>query len=91
MYDSIQLAFSALSGATLFIVTQRKFNGQKKIIIFVVSFVVGIFGAETTLALTEFIIGYNLIESRYIGAFICSSLVVSVMIKIINFIDTHKY
>ncbi|KAB0559798.1 putative holin [Pantoea stewartii] len=75
---------AALSGSLLFNISQKNFYGLKKFIVFMVSFSMGIVGAENVASILNAYLPAEISPSREIGAFICSSLIVTVIMNVIS-------
>jgi len=87
LYDSAITA--AFSGAAIFTLIQQTFYGRKKIIIFLVSFFMGVEGADTTVSLVGSYLSDAIHISRAMGAFVCSMLVVNIAMIVISRVGTY--
>lgn len=76
LYDSVIAA--AFSGAALYTLIQRNFDGRKKFIIFMTSFFMGIEGADTAVSLMDSYLPGSVHIGRSMGAFISSVLIVKI-------------
>ncbi|WP_244634731.1 putative holin [Erwinia persicina] len=77
------IIIASFSGAMLFTVTQRSFQGKKKAMAFTISFLMGNIGADTTAGLIKTYVPEHLSIGGEVGAFICSALIVTVAMQII--------
>ncbi|MVT06067.1 hypothetical protein CD006_26360 [Enterobacter sp. 10-1] len=84
---NLDVIIASLSGALVYILTQHHFDKGRQPFIFIVSFVMGIVGADTALMLVNNFIPSDFTGKRPVGAFLCSALAVTVMIKIIAYIE----
>ncbi|QOV56311.1 hypothetical protein CA266_23915 (plasmid) [Serratia marcescens] len=84
----LKVILSSLSGALVCILTQKRFNHHHRPVVFVVSFVMGIIGVDTTLEIIGIFAPDVFSDERAVGAFICSALVITVMINIIAMVDS---
>lgn len=87
-HTELKIIVSSLSGALVCIHTQQRFNRCHKPVAFFVSFVMGIIGADTTLEIISLFAPGIFSDERAIGAFVCSALVITVMINIIAWVDS---
>ncbi|MCP2124411.1 UNVERIFIED_ORG: hypothetical protein J2Y93_004569 [Pantoea agglomerans] len=89
-YSNIDLKVivSSLSGALVCINTQQRFNRCHRPVAFLVSFVMGIVGADTTLEIIGIFVPGIFTDVRAVGAFVCSALIITVMINIIARVDS---
>lgn len=88
IYNNIDLdvILASLSGALVYMLSHRHFDRIRQLVAFCVSFVMGIIGANFTMGLVRDFIPATFNDGRAIGAFLCSALVVTVVIKIIFYI-----
>lgn len=86
-YVKFDVVVASLSGALVYVLTQHHFEKNKQPFIFMVSFIMGIVGADTTLKLVNDFIPSDFTGERPFGAFLCSALTVTVIINIISHID----
>lgn len=84
-YGSVIVA--AFSGAAIFTLIQRNFYGRNKFIIFLISFFMGIEGADTTVSLVRSYFLDSIHIGRVVGAFLCSALIVKVAMIIISRVE----
>jgi len=75
---------ASLSGALLFNISQKNFYGLKKIVVFFVSFSMGLVGGENAASILREYLPAGISSGREIGAFICSSLIVTVVMNVIS-------
>ncbi|WP_052130656.1 putative holin [Erwinia typographi] len=75
---------AAFSGAMLFTIVQQTFHGINKLIVFVVSFLMGTEGADTALSLLKPYLPDGIHVGKEIGAFVCSAFIVSVAMSAIT-------
>lgn len=87
-HTDLKIIVSSLSGALVCIHTQQQFNRCHKPVAFFVSFVMGIIGADTTLEIIGLFSPGIFSDERAVGAFVCSALVITVMINIIDWVDS---
>lgn len=88
-YMDLDVAIASLSGSLIYILTQKEFDRVRQPVFFFVSFTMGIIGADITLVLVNrFIPDVFSNNERAIGAFLCSALVITTIIKIISFIES---
>ncbi|CAI1124565.1 putative holin [Serratia ficaria] len=80
---------AAFSGAMIFILVQRTFYGISRLIIFLVSFFMGIIGADTALSLVGPYFPDDFPMDRAAGAFICSALIVTVAMLVITRFENY--
>ncbi|HDT0662094.1 TPA: hypothetical protein QIB60_004799 [Enterobacter cloacae subsp. dissolvens] len=73
---------AALSGSLLFNISQKNFYGLKKFIVFFVSFSMGIVGGENAASILNACLPAEISPGRELGAFICSSLIVTVFMNV---------
>lgn len=80
---------ASLSGALLFIISQKKYHGITRVLMFFISFAMGILGADTTsLLLTQYLpVGMEIDKDT--GAFITSALVVTISIRFIDKVNNY--
>lgn len=87
LYGSEVIA--AFSGAMLFTIIQHTFKGMNKLIIFLVSFFMGIVGSDTTVSLAQQYLPEGIHMGREAGAFACSALIVTLSMLVITRIESH--
>lgn len=87
-HTDLKVIVSSLSGAMVCILTQQRFNRCQRPVAFFVSFVMGIIGADTTLEIIGIFVPGVFIGENAVGAFVCSALVITVMINIIAKVDS---
>jgi len=88
VHTDLKVIVSSLSGAMVCILTQQRFNHCHRPVAFFVSFVMGIVGADTTLEIIGMFVPGVFSDERAIGAFVCSALIITVMINIITRVDS---
>lgn len=81
---------AAFSGALLFTLVQHTFLGISRLLIFLVSFAMGVVGADTTLSLVRPILPDGALPGREAGAFICSALIVTVAMLVIGRVEKYR-
>lgn len=86
-FTNIDIVLSSFSGSLIYILSQHHFKRGNKPIVFFLSFIMGIIGSDATLILVREFIPSDLSGEQAVGAFICSSLVVTVIVRIISYID----
>lgn len=84
----LKIIVSSLSGALVCILSQQHLNCSHRPVAFFVSFVMGMIGADTTLEIIDIFIPGVFSDERAIGAFVCSALIITVMINIIGRVDS---
>lgn len=87
-HTDLKVVVSSLSGAMVCILTQQRFNRCHRPVAFFVSFVMGIIGADTTLEIIGMFVPGVFSDERAVGAFVCSALIITVMINIIARVDS---
>ncbi|BEM36218.1 hypothetical protein SME06J_49100 (plasmid) [Serratia marcescens] len=80
---------AAFSGAMVFILVQKIFYGVSRLIIFLVSFFMGIIGADTTLSFISSYFPDEFHMDTSAGAFICSALIVTVSMLVITRFENY--
>lgn len=82
----IQCDFSimvaSLCGALAWVMNQRYIDRKKKPVLFFISFVMGIFGADLALNIINTLTGYDLAGEKEVGAFFCSALIITFITKL---------
>ncbi|WP_148245175.1 putative holin [Enterobacter asburiae] len=89
LYGPVVIA--AFSGAMLFILLQHTFRGLNKLLVFLVSFFMGITGADTAVSLAQRYLPADIHMDRAVGAFLCSALIVSVAMTVISRVEHHRH
>lgn len=82
---------AAFSGASVFILTQKKYSGIHKIIAFMISFFMGVVGANTVSTLISQYLPGDLVVGDETGAFFTSALIVNLSIHLIDVIEIYFY
>lgn len=85
---TIEIIMASFSGSLVYILTQHHFDKYRQPFIFLVSFVMGIVGADSVLVLVNDFIPSDFTGERPVGAFLSSALTVTVIIKIIAYIES---
>jgi hypothetical protein len=80
---------ASFSGAMLFIVTQQTFKGKSRLSMFLISFLMGNIGADTTVDLVHHFFPDHPSMSPIAGAFICGALVVTVSMLVITRVESY--
>ncbi|CAH2926348.1 MAG: hypothetical protein CPSOU_4944 [uncultured Paraburkholderia sp.] len=80
---------AAFSGAMLFTLVQSTFRGLSRLLIFLVSFLMGVVGADTALSIVKPYLPVDAFPGREAGAFICSALIVTVAMPVIGRVEKH--
>ncbi|EPY7114101.1 putative holin [Klebsiella variicola] len=84
----LSIIVSSLSGAIVYMLARHHFSRRTKPLMFFISFIMGVCGADFTLELVKaFIPGVFGDNEKAVGAFICSALVVTVILGIMRRID----
>lgn len=81
-YNELSIIVASLCGALVWVMNQRNINPRKQPILFMISFVMGILGADLTIEVINKIVGCEFTGERAIGAFFCSALVVTLITNI---------
>ncbi|WP_277972934.1 putative holin [Pantoea agglomerans] len=85
--ENINIILASLSGAVIYVLNQHHFDRRKSPFIFAVSFFMGIISCDATLSLAQYFIPCDFPGERPLGAFICSALIVTVIVKVISYIE----
>lgn len=80
---------AAFSGAMLFTLVQQTFLGVSRLLSFLISFLMGVVGADTTLSLIRPWLPADAMPGRETGAFICSALIVTVTMLVIGRVEKY--
>jgi hypothetical protein len=80
------MVVSSFSGAMVYALTIRQ-TGKKRMLYFIISFSMGIIGADVTLDLIYEFLPAVYTDQRAVGAFLCSALVVSLILYAIRKIE----
>lgn len=83
----IDIIVASLSGALVCLLTQHHFSWRRQPLFFLVSFIMGIIGADITQEITLHFLPVDSGSGRTIGAFVGSALVVTIMTGILNRIE----
>lgn len=81
------IIISSLSGAMVYMLARRQSGGIARWLYFFISFFMGIVGADLTLEIIGNYIPGVFMDKRAFGAFFCSSLVVTVILGTINWVE----
>lgn len=84
IYDSVIAA--SLSGAAIYTLIERDFHGRQKILIFLVSFFMGIEGSDTAVSVMDSYTPESIHIGQPMGAFMCSVLIVKIAMIAISWI-----
>ncbi|OAD98012.1 putative holin [Pantoea sp. OXWO6B1] len=93
IHDDLSVIVASLSGALAYIITQRHFDRFRQSVAFFISFAMGIVGGDATLELIKIFFPGVFCDNRVIGAFLCSALIVTVIVNImarINLVVENK-
>lgn len=88
LYGPVVVA--SFSGAMLFTLIQRTFQGKDKFLIFIISLFMGVTGADTTASLLSHYLPPAVHVGREVGAFVCSSLIVTASMAGISYIERRR-
>ncbi len=89
-HTNLSVLVASLCGALVWVMTQRYFNRKKQPVFFSVSFVMGILGADATLEIIKTIVPGVFSDEKAIGAFFCSSLVITLITNLIHRVSNIK-
>nr|WP_241391362.1 MULTISPECIES: putative holin [Serratia]ULG12092.1 hypothetical protein D1p1_00060 [Serratia entomophila]ULG16019.1 hypothetical protein 591p_00169 [Serratia proteamaculans]ULG18335.1 hypothetical protein Man4p_00016 [Serratia proteamaculans]ULG18430.1 hypothetical protein Man4p_00113 [Serratia proteamaculans]ULG19131.1 hypothetical protein Sm1ap2_00017 [Serratia proteamaculans] len=81
---------AAFSGAMVFIITQDNFIGIRRVLLFFVSFLLGLTFSETTASVINFYIPNDIHIGNDLGAFVTSAVTVKLFVIIMSKIE-RKY
>jgi uncharacterized membrane protein YjjB (DUF3815 family) len=81
------VVISSFSGAMVFTLIQKEFSGKDKVIAFLVSFFMGVLGANNTVSFVRHYFPEHPEISIETGSFICSALIVTVFMLVISRIE----
>jgi len=84
---SESLVTSSLAGAMIYTLFQRDFSGMARIAAFIISFVMGVSGADLTMGILNRYLPLSIQADRNIGAFVCGALVVTLTVRCIGYIE----
>ncbi|THD51228.1 hypothetical protein ERD95_09210 [Enterobacteriaceae bacterium ML5] len=87
-HTNLSVLVASLCGALVWVMTQRYFNRKKQPVVFAVSFVMGILGADVTLEIIKTIVPGIFSDEKAIGAFFCSALVITLITNLIQRVST---
>jgi hypothetical protein len=83
-HSDLKVVVASLCGALVWGLNQRYFDRKKQSVAFVVSFVMGILGADVTLEVVNIIVPGTFSDERAIGAFLCSALIITLVTSLIH-------
>lgn len=87
-HTDLKVIVASLSGAMVCILTQQRFDRYQRPVASFVSFAMGIIGADATLEIIRMFVPGVFSDERAIGAFICSALIIKVILHITGRIDS---
>ncbi|MCW0976986.1 phage holin family protein [Pantoea sp. JV6] len=87
-HTDFKIIVASLSGAMVSILTQQRFDRYRRPVAFFISFAMGIIGADATLEIIRMFIPGVFSDDRSIGAFLCSALIITVIINITGRLDS---
>jgi len=82
--SDLRMIVASLCGALAWGLNQQYFDRKKQIVAFIVSFFMGILGADMTLDILNIIVPGILCDDRAVGAFFCSALVITLITSLIH-------
>jgi hypothetical protein len=88
IHDDLSIIVASLSGALAYIITQRHFDRFRQSVAFFISFAMGMVGGDATLELIKIFFPGVFCDNRVAGAFLCSALVVTVVVNIMALINS---
>ncbi|WP_337013685.1 putative holin [Pantoea sp. AS142] len=83
-HPDLKVVVASLCGALVWGLNQRYFDRKKQSVAFVISFVMGILGADVTLEVVNIIFPGVFSGERAIGAFLCSALIITLVTGLIH-------
>jgi len=83
-HPDLKVVVASLCGALVWGLNQQYFGRKKQSVAFVVSFVMGILGADVTLEVVDIIFPGVFSDERAIGAFLCSALIITLVTSMIH-------
>ncbi|MFJ3358456.1 putative holin [Serratia liquefaciens] len=92
-YNDLGVIVASLCGAFVWVTTQRFFNLRRQPVLFLISFIMGLMGGDVTLDIVKAMVPGVFSDERSIGAFLCSALIITLIINItkrINMIGKYK-
>lgn len=88
IHDDLSVIVASLCGALSYIITQRHFDRLRQSVAFFISFSMGIIGADATLEFIKIFFPGVFCDNRVAGAFLCSALIITVIINIMAKINS---
>lgn len=85
----LSVVVASFCGALVWVMTQKYFNKATQPYLFTVSFIMGIIGADITIEIMKIIVPEIFSDARAIGAFVCSTLIITLIINITNKISSY--
>lgn len=83
-HPGLKVVVASFCGALVWGVNQRYFDLKKQSVAFIVSFIMGILGADVTLNVISTIVpGFSSAE-KAIGGFFCSALIITLITNLIH-------
>jgi len=83
-HPDFRVVVASLCGALAWGLNQRYFDRKKQSVAFIISFFMGILGADVTLEVVKIIVPGIFCDDRAIGAFFCSALVITLITSLIH-------
>jgi len=83
-HPDFRVVVASLCGALVWGLNQQCFDRKKQSVAFVISFVMGILGADVTLEVVNIIVPGIFSDERAMGAFLCSALIITVITSLIH-------
>ncbi|QGG11662.1 putative holin [Enterobacter cancerogenus] len=83
-HPDLKTVVASLCGALVWGLNQRYFDRKKQSVAFVISFVMGILGADVALEVVNIITPGAFFDERAIGAFLCSALIITLVTSLIR-------
>lgn len=83
-HSDLRVIVASLCGALAWGLSQQYFDRKKQSVAFIISFFMGILGADMTLEIVNLIVPGIFCDDRAIGAFFCSALVITLITSLIH-------
>lgn len=83
IHNNLSVIIGSLCGALSWAMNQRYFDRKKHPVTFLISFAMGILGADATLEIINALFPGVFFSEKAIGAFFCSALIITFIAKII--------
>lgn len=83
IHNNFSVIVASLCGALAWAMNQRYFDRKKQPVTFLISFAMGILGADATLEIINALFPGVFFSEKAIGAFFCSALIITFITKII--------